>query len=105
MPRGGKREGAGRKTSSLTTKTREIAEKALSGELPANLDYQTATPLEVMLQAMRFFAGQGHLDEAAKVARHAAPYIHPRLASVEHTGADGKDLIPDRFEIVFVKGE
>ena len=41
MPRGGKRRGAGRKPSSLTTKSRAIAEIAIN---------EGITPLEVMLE-------------------------------------------------------
>jgi hypothetical protein len=46
MPRGGKREGAGRKQGALTKKTREVAEQATA---------QGKTPLEVMLDNMRHF--------------------------------------------------
>lgn len=102
MPRGGKRPGAGRKAGSLTARTREIAERALAGELPALTDFQTATPLEVMLFAMRAAANAGHLDDAAKIAGHAAPYIHPKLASIEHTGRDGGPLQIERIERVIV---
>jgi hypothetical protein len=28
------------------------------------------------------------MDKAAEAARDAAPYVHPRLAAVQHTGAD-----------------
>ena len=50
------------------------------------------TPLEFMLDVMR---NQGQ-DEAVRLdaAKAAAPYVHPRLAAIEHTGKDGKDLIP-----------
>ncbi len=46
MPRGGKREGAGRKQGSLTKRTREVAERASA---------EGKTPLEVMLDNMRHF--------------------------------------------------
>ena len=29
---------------------------------------------------------------AAAVGRHIAPYIHPRLSAIEHTGKDGAPL-------------
>lgn len=85
--RGGKRPGAGRKKGSLTQKTREIAEQAADAGI---------TPLEYMLQIMR--APSDHEDPKVQGAREAmrfeaakaaAPYIHPRLAAVEHTGGDG----------------
>ena len=94
--RGGSRKGAGRKKGSVTQRTREIAERAVE---------EGITPLEVMLQAMR----ENHayaleqpvgntatrerrlalLAEAAELAMRAAPYMHPRLAAVEHMGAGG----------------
>jgi len=73
MTHGGKRENAGRRTGSMTVRTREIAERAVLDGL---------TPIEVMLFAMRAHADNGDWDKAAEVARYAAPYIHPRLSSV-----------------------
>ena len=32
------------------------------------------------------------LNMAAAVGRHIAPYIHPRLSAIEHTGKDGAPL-------------
>lgn len=101
--RGGARKGAGRKPGSTTKKTREIADRAAE---------EGITPLEVMLKAMREFVLRAEqmlpddvelvnnravtrlslLAEAADVAKDAAPYIHPRLAAIEHTGPDGKEL-------------
>jgi hypothetical protein len=81
--RGGRRPGAGRKPGSATKKTREIAEQAVA---------EGITPLEVQLQTMRALwaeATKGNaLDlekatEACAIAKDAAPYIHPRLSSVE----------------------
>ncbi len=101
--RGGARPGAGRKKGAATKRTREIADKAAE---------EGITPLEVMLKAMREFVERAEtmrpddvemvnnkvvtrlslLAEAADVAKDAAPYMHPRLAAIEHTGKDGKDL-------------
>jgi hypothetical protein len=82
MARGGRRPGAGRKTGSVTQKTREIAEKAHASGV---------TPLEVMLEAMHAARDAGDLKTAASFARDAAPYIHAKLSSVqtELTGPDG----------------
>lgn len=115
---GGKREGAGRKDGALTTKTREVAEKAIA---------EGKTPLQVMLDNMLHFqqvaldaeatlngltaeefSGQiaadatpedqfkhllaqvkktaGFRQLAQDAARDAAPYIHPKLANVQHSG-------------------
>lgn len=79
MARGGKREGAGRKPGSATKRTREIADKAMA---------EGVTPLEVMLKAMRVHVEAQRWDEAAAVAKDAAPYVHPKLASVEMKGPD-----------------
>lgn len=85
---GGARKGAGRKAGSATKRTREIADKAAA---------EGITPLEFMLQVMRdepsielepreFMLATQMRFEAAKAA---APYVHPRLAAIEHTGTDG----------------
>lgn len=78
--RGGARAGAGRKRGSATKKTREIADRVAASGL---------TPLEVMIEAMLSFHSAGELDRAASIAKDAAPYVHPRLAAIEHTGEDG----------------
>jgi len=78
MPRGGKRDGAGRKAGSLTTRTRELVEKARDAGL---------TPLDYMLSVMRDESFD--MEKRLEAAKAAAPYMHPRLAAIEHTGADG----------------
>jgi hypothetical protein len=80
MPRGGSRKGSGRKPGYLTQRTQRIAEKVLGEGL---------TPLDVMLMAMREFWEAGTRESktlACKVAKDCAPYIHPALASVKHSG-------------------
>ena len=79
--RGGARRGSGRKPGAATTRTREIADKAAGDGI---------TPLEVMLKAMRHHMAEFDksksleaLSNAALAAKDAAPYIHPRLSSVE----------------------
>ena len=101
--KGGKRPGAGRKTGSLTKRTRQIAEAVAT---------QGITPLEVMMKVMhQLYEEASHVQEeelgdkalanearikllnmAATVGRHAAPYVHPRLSAIEHTGKDGAPL-------------
>jgi hypothetical protein len=113
--KGGARPGAGRKTGSLTKRTRQIAEAVAS---------QGVSPLEVMLKVMhQLYEEAGSMIEvdqidgadkadkvdkadkalaaearikllnmAATVGRHAAPYVHPRLSAIEHTGKDGAPL-------------
>lgn len=98
--RGGARQGAGRKAGSATQKTREIADRAAS---------EGITPLEFMLQIMRD-EGPETEDERVMVARQAmrfeaakaaAPYIHPRLAAIEHTG-EGGGPIDHSLQVQFV---
>lgn len=97
--RGGARKGAGRKPGAATSKTREIADKAAEGGI---------TPLEYMLTVMR--DDSTHEDDRIQAQREAmrfeaakaaAPYIHPRLATVEHTGANGGPVeTVSRIELV-----
>lgn len=72
MAHGGAREGSGRKQGSASSKTREVADKAAS---------EGITPLEFMLKVMR--DEQAPKAERLDMAKAAAPYIHPRLSSVE----------------------
>ena len=55
-----------------TLKTREIADQAAS---------EGITPLEFMLQVMR--DDNAERSERLDMAKAAAPYIHPRLSTVE----------------------
>lgn len=78
--RGGVRKGAGRKKGSLSKKTREIAEKAAATGI---------TPLEVMIEAMRkAYKSKGGAAAAFQYAIAAAPYMHPRISSIEVSGPD-----------------
>lgn len=81
MARGGKREGAGRKAGSASRKTRETADRAAASGL---------TPLDYMLGVLR----NEFADDKDRMwaAEKAAPYIHPRLAAVEHSGKGGGPL-------------
>lgn len=97
--RGGARKGAGRKPGSATKRTREIADKAAAEGL---------TPLEYMLNLMRKKpnARMNPRDRLAaetirfEAAKAAAPYIHPRLAAVEHSGPDGQPMLPPVIQFV-----
>lgn len=60
------------------------------------------TPLEVMLKAMTEHANAKEWDAAAGIAKDAAPYMHPRLAAVEHSGKDGGPIEVTRIERVIV---
>lgn len=101
---GGARKGSGRKKGAATKKTREIADKlAASDEM---------TPLEYMLDTLRetpeklkakhtageidteqYIVALGDLTRRRdQAAQSAAPYIHPRLSSIEaNIGLRGHD--------------
>lgn len=74
----------GRKTG---TPNKMTAAKALA------IQASGLTPLDFMIQVVR--DASKPLEVRMDAAKAAAPYIHPRLASVEHTGAQGKPLIPE----------
>ncbi len=59
-------------------------------------------PLEVMILNMRRFFKAEKWAEAQAVARDAAPYMHPRLASTEHSGPEGGP-IEQTWKVTFVK--
>lgn len=91
---GGKRQGSGRKEAVQTAKTREIAAKELEKGI---------SPLEVMLEAMRYAYGQAQalqdpiqktlmLNQAAEHAHKAAPYLHPRLQPVDGRGSTDMNI-------------
>lgn len=78
MSQGGKRKGAGRPKGARNKKTAE--------QVAAIIDSGLA-PLDYLLSVMR---DEG-LDRAARVdaAHKAAPYVHPKLTSVDHKSEDG----------------
>lgn len=78
---GGKRPGSGRPKGAVTKKTREVAMKAKEKGL---------TPLEYMLDVLR--DNDADPKDRMWAAEKAAPYVHPRLANVAHTGDDGGPL-------------
>ena len=76
---GGRRPGAGRPPGSKNRKSAEIAREAMEAGI---------TPIEVMLSAMRDLWDEGTSEakrEAARIAKDAAPYVHPRLATIDQT--------------------
>ncbi|TQN59601.1 hypothetical protein FLX27_22075 [Agrobacterium tumefaciens] len=78
--RGGSRKGAGRPRGAATKRSRQVADRESKNGI---------TPLEVMLKAMRAHVDKNDLDAAASIAKDAAPYMHAKLASVQHTGRGG----------------
>lgn len=72
---GGRRAGAGRPKGATSEKTKRRREAA-NGE--------GITPLEYMLKVMRDETAQQ--SERMDAAKASAPYVHARLAAIEHTG-------------------
>ncbi len=72
MPRGGLRPNSGRKTGTKNIKTKVIAERCAE---------EGITPLEYMLEIMRDPTQE--FDTRMDAAKSCAPYMHPKLASVE----------------------
>ena len=82
MPRGGKREGAGRPKGSKNERTIAIEEAtAAGGELPKGF----------MLRIMRDESQPMPLR--AEMAKAAAPYCHPRLNAIEQRDENGGPLV------------
>ncbi len=75
MARGGKREGAGRKAG-----TPNSASAAREAEIKAS----GLTPLDYMLTILRDETKED--KDRMWAAEKAAPYVHPKLANVEHSG-------------------
>ena len=81
MARGGARPGAGRPKGGANKLNDEARAKALDGG---------TTPLEYLLAVMR----DTDLDRDTRIdaAKAAAPYVHARLAAVEHSGDKDKPI-------------
>lgn len=89
--RGGKRDGAGRKAGVSNKSTTELRRAiAASGE----------TPLDYMLRVMR--DENQEADRRDDMAKAVAPYVHAKLAAIEHTGADGGPL---KVEVIKFSGD
>jgi hypothetical protein len=73
--RGGKRPGAGRKPGAITKRTQEATAAILASGL---------TPLDYMLGILRDQTKNS--DERFEAAKAAAPYVHPKLAAIDHSG-------------------
>lgn len=82
MARGGKRDGAGRPAGAVTERTREVANAAHA---------EGITPLEYMLSVLR--NEDAEMKDRMWAAEKAAPYVHAKLASVEHSGKDGGPMV------------
>lgn len=78
MPRGGRREGAGRKPGSVSKLDAEARRKAMERGI---------MPLDFLLEIMR--DGSQEARSRLDAAKAAAPYCHARLSATEVSGPDG----------------
>lgn len=84
MARGGTRPGAGRKKGQVSEQA--AARKSMqAAALSAGL-----SPLDYMLSILRDEGQEQSARFAA--AKEAAPYVHNRLAAVEHSGNEDKPV-------------
>jgi hypothetical protein len=104
MAKGGYRPNAGRKKGSVnaaTLRRREIADQALTNGV---------TPLDVMLTTMRALWDEaigedgkiknlGKAMQANMVAKEAAPFVHPKLASTQVSGGLALQDVSDEPEL------
>lgn len=72
---GGARKGSGRPKGSLNKFTKEAVAKAKAGGI---------LPLDYLLKVMRNSKAKTQRRDWAAAA--AAPYLHPKLAAIEHSG-------------------
>lgn len=82
MPRGGARSGAGRHKGGANKINDQARAKALAGGL---------TPLDYLLGVLRDI--EKPQDIRMDAAKAAAPYVHARLAAVEHSGDKDKPIV------------
>jgi hypothetical protein len=78
--RGGRQKG--------TPNKRTVAKQALADRLRSS----GITPLEYMLKVMRSRSKSVADERRDDMAKAAAPFMHPRLNAIQHTGKDGEPI-------------
>lgn len=78
--RGGRKKGTPNKTT--------VAKRALA----EHIRRKGLTPLEYMLRVMRSRSKNTAVERKDDMAKAAAPYMHPRLNAIQHTGKDGEPI-------------
>ena len=87
MPRGGAREGAGRKAGQKSRKTVQREQQVQA------IEASGLTPLEYLLGAMRDQKATAH--ERRDAAKAAAPYIHPSISNIALTTRSLDEMTPE----------
>lgn len=95
--KGGRRPGAGRKPGVKNKST--VERETFEAKVVASAKISGISPLEVMLGAMRDAWESGDKKEAASIAKDAAPFVHPKLASVTLEGNDEKPLVHEHRNV------
>jgi hypothetical protein len=94
MARGGSRQGAGRKPLHLVVKSKEAAQKAF--------DRSDKMPLDIMLDMIN--GRMAYDKDLVQLCQAAAPYLHPKLSTIEQVGADGGP-VQTSIDIRFVSAQ
>jgi hypothetical protein len=111
--RGGRRPQAGRKKGSPNKITAAIRAKIMeSGTMPLQALLRVMNELMVAANLMhdgryvivnaKVIGRLELLERAADIAAKAAPYLHPKLQSIEHSGGDG-DPMARHITVEFVE--
>lgn len=89
MSRGGARLGAGRKPGQVAS------HRKLANEVTTRAVGEGMTPLSFMLDIMRDVTE----DKARRLdaAKAAAPFVHPKLANIEHSGDKDKPVVMEHI--------
>jgi hypothetical protein len=91
---GGKRPGAGR--------PKGVPNKA-NAERQAAIAASGLTPLDYLLSVLRDESAEPQVRMEA--AKSAAPYVHPKLSSIEHGGKDGSPMKLETIKIRLVRAK
>ena len=83
---------AGRKTGGGSRKGKPNKRTVAKLALADRLRKKGITPLEYMLRVMRSRSKNVTEERRDDMAKAAAPYMHPRLNAIQHTGKDGEPI-------------
>lgn len=97
MKHGGRRPGAGRPKGAKDNTGSRAARIELTKQIAEKAAKEGVMPLEVMLTAMRQAWNEQDRDKAVSYAEKAAPYLHAKLAAVEHSSDPDR---PPVFQIL-----
>lgn len=82
----------GRKTGGGSRKGKPNKRTVSKRALAERLQRKGISPLEYMLKVMRSRSTKVSDERRDDMAKAAAPYMHPRLNAIQHTGKDGEPI-------------